>query len=129
RIIRGRVSTNRAVAQPNEPKGGVSAPDNLAERTQGGGGSRRTPFWPNELNALRYRGAIGRTNPTSAVQSGSIRPNEPKRRNSGTRVVRQHFGRTNLRARYQAAWPSRSTSTAIRCASFAAGMPQYMATR
>ena len=109
-----------------------STPPNLAERTQGtqqaakvpakqiqASAIGRKPFWQNEPDAIRL--------PPARLAERTRRP----------QVICHRSRRTNPRKLDHPPWRatadpcgslSRSTSTAIRCASFAAGMPQYIAT-
>jgi hypothetical protein len=111
--------------------------DNLAERT-----------WP-EIKSCRGEASARFTRVCDAlclaptdVLVRSNWPNEPKPSRPGARILSCQSGRTNPRMRFHPRhhppWRgtvgprfgsfSRSTSAAIRCASFAAGMPQYIAT-
>ena len=104
---------------------GGPAPDKHARaRPSAAGPVHRMPSWLNEPGALR------------------LWRRELAKRTRHARIGSRHSGRTNprmrLHPRHHPPWRgtveprlgsfSRSTSAAIRCASFAAGMPQYIAT-
>jgi hypothetical protein len=108
----------RDAANPTPPK--------LAERTQGtqtqakqtqASAAGRKPFWRNEPDAIRFARLAERTRRPQVICHRSRRTNPRKLDHPPWRATAGPCGSL-----------SRSTSTASRCASFAAGMPQYIAT-
>jgi hypothetical protein len=107
-----------------QQEGGRASDEPVRARRMQAGLVDRMPSWPNEPGALR------------------LWRRELAKRTRHARILSGQSGRTNPRMRFHprhhppcrgTVGPrfgsfSRSTSAAIRCASFAAGMPQYIAT-